>query len=92
MRTNAFFKPAAEHSGQKIALQKPVSAIQVFEEEDGSTRLGLLLQLGPGTPIERCGEGFNKRTVKVRANGHYYFMFLDDLEAEITAKARAQSA
>ena len=92
MTNKAFFKPVAEYSGEKIVLQKPISAIQVFQEEDGSTRLGLLSKLGPGVALERCGNGFNKRTVKVQANGHCYFVFVDDLESQLPAKARAQSA
>lgn len=89
MRLNAFFKPESQPSAEKIALQKPISAIQVFQQEDGTTRLGLLSKLGPGTALERCGEGFNNRTVKVRVDGHYYFVFLDDLESQLTCKARA---
>ena len=91
MTTKAFFKPVSEASGEKIALQKPISAIQVLQEEDGGTRLGLLSKLGPGVVLKRCGDGFNKRTAKVRANGQYYFVFIDDLESQLCAKARAQT-
>ena len=92
MRPNAFFKPLPERSGGKIALYKPISAIQVFEEQDGSTRLGLLSKLGPSVTLERCGDGFNKRTVKVRTNGHFYFVFLDDLESQSRTAVQAQTA
>ena len=92
MRTQAFFKPVSEGRGEKIALQKPISAIQVFQNEDGTTRLGLLSKLGAGVVLERCGEGFNTRTVAVRADGHSYFVFVDDLECQSGAKAHALSA
>ena len=64
----------------KIHLERPISAIQLLEDESGHETLGLLSQLGPGTRLERCGKGFSKATVKVRANGHYFFVFAEDLE------------
>jgi hypothetical protein len=83
-----FFIPSSDTGGQKIPLSKRISAIQLVRKEDGRARLGLLSQLGPGTILEQCGDGFNERTVKVRTNGQVYFVFRQDLEAQ-TAQASA---
>jgi hypothetical protein len=82
VNTGAFFIPGPETHGQKVCLFRPISAIQLARDERGKTKLGLLAQLGPGTIVERCGEGFNERTVKVRVKECCYFVFLQDLEAQ----------
>ena len=71
--------------GERILLSRTISAIQCFEDERGHETLGLLSQIGPGITVERCGAGFNERTVKVRVNGHHYFVFVQDLEAQAKA-------
>jgi hypothetical protein len=81
VRSSPSFKRASGSSGLEIMLQRPISAIQAFHQEDGSTRLGLFSKLGPGITVQRCGEGFNDRTVKVRTNGQCYFVFVEDLVA-----------
>lgn len=72
-----------------LSLEKPICAIQVLFTEKGEQRLGLLAQLGSGTTAEVCGPGFNDRTVRVRANGQIYFVFLQDIEAPETFDACA---
>lgn len=71
----------------KMSLSKTISAIQLVRSEDGFPKLGLLTQLGSGVTVERCGEGFNERTLMVRASGQYYFVFLQDLEQQSRATA-----
>jgi hypothetical protein len=67
----------------RVCLRKYIAAIQAMQEEQAGSRLGILSQLAPGTTVEPVGCGFNDRTVKVRAtNGLYYFIFLQDLEAQ----------
>jgi hypothetical protein len=83
VNASAFFIPSPEIHGQRISLCKPISAIQLVTNESGRAKLGLLSQLGPGTTVERCGDGFNERTAKVRVNGQCYFVFLQDLESQI---------
>jgi hypothetical protein len=39
------------------------------------------MQLPRGATLEVCGDGFNERTVKVRTNNRYYFVFRQDIEA-----------
>ena len=81
MDNSAFFIPDTTVGGETIALSKPISAIQLLRKENGGAKLGLLSQLGPGTRVERCGDGFNERTAKVRANGQCYFVFRQDIES-----------
>jgi hypothetical protein len=85
MDNDVFFRPDPDRHGEKIPLLKPVLAIQLEQKEGGSGKLGTLSRLSSGTIVERCGKGFDERTVKIRANGHYYFVFLQDLEAQATA-------
>jgi hypothetical protein len=85
MDNNVFFRPDPDRDGERIPLLKSVLAIQLEQNESGSGKLGMLSRLGPGMIVERCGMGFDDRTVKVRVNGHYYFVFLQDLEAQTTA-------
>ena len=66
---------------RSLMLERPICAIQLMYTETGEQRLGLLAQLASGTTAEICGPGFNDRTVKVRAHGQSYFVFLQDIEA-----------
>jgi hypothetical protein len=84
MNSDAFFIPDPERHGEKVPLLKSVLAIQLEQNPDGRAKLGLLSRLGPGIVVERCGKGFDDRTVKIRANGHYYFVFLQELESQAT--------
>jgi len=90
--TTGFFLPNTPVVNEKIAILKPISAIQVFENEDGTSRMGLLSQIGPGVVLEPCGKGFNERTAKVRVRGYYYYVFLQDLESQSGGSMRAQCA
>jgi len=82
MNTDAFFIPDTHTFGERIRLSRPISAIQLVPKEGGGAKLGLVAQLGPGTTVERCGDGFNERTTKVRAHDQYYFVFLQDIESQ----------
>ena len=79
--TEAYSIAATSVPERSLLLRKPICAIQLVSTENGDQRLGLLTQLGSGTSAEVCGSGFNERTVKVHANGRYYFVFLQDIEA-----------
>lgn len=85
MNNDAFFIPDTENDGERIFLSKGISAIQLVQKENGRAKLGLLAQLGPGTTVQRCGKGFNERTVKVRVQGEFYFVFRHDLDGNTTA-------
>lgn len=66
--------------GQSSSRRK-VSAIQIVQEADGSSDLGLLTQLDAQSPLEVCGPGFDDRTVKVRSGDSFYYVFREDVEA-----------
>jgi len=80
-----FFSSDADREGEKIPLLKSICALELVPQEHGGAKLGLLLQLGAGITVEVCGDGFDDRTAKVRANGHCYFVFLQDLASQATA-------
>lgn len=83
----ATFIPDAPSKGQTVWLSKSICAPQLEPKEHGNgAKLGLLAQLVPGMELVVCGEGFNERTVKVRANGVYYFVFSQDIRS---SKAKA---
>lgn len=64
---------------RSLLLHKPICAIQLAYGDRGEQKLGLLTQLPSGTSGHVCGPGFNERTVKVRVNGQFYFVFLQDI-------------
>lgn len=66
--------PTVSHS-----LAKNIAAIELVSAESGRPRLGPVLQLPNGSLLDVCGDGFNERTVKIRSNGKYYFVFRSDL-------------
>jgi hypothetical protein len=84
---DAIYIPEPGIGRGKISLTKSISAIQLVRSENGAPKLGLLTQLGPGTTVERCGQGFNERTLMVRTNGEHYFVFLQDLELQAAVAA-----
>jgi hypothetical protein len=65
---------------ESFTLPKNIAAIQLQHTEDGEERLGVISQLPRDAHLRVCGDGFNSRTVKVRCLGHYYFVFLQDIE------------
>jgi hypothetical protein len=79
VNTDSFFLPEPECDGEKVILSRSVCAIQLVKRQSG-TRLGPLTQLHVGTTVEICGEGYNERTLKVRMNGDYFFIFSQDLD------------
>lgn len=66
--------PTLSHS-----LGRNIAAIELVAAENGNPRLGPVLQLPNGSHLDVCGDGFNERTVKIRSNGKYYFVFKADL-------------
>lgn len=49
-------------------------------DSGGNSRLSLLSQLPPGVELVLCGDGFNERTAKVTCHGHFFFVFIQDLQ------------
>jgi hypothetical protein len=68
-------------------LDRRIPAIVLEKSEQGSEgeeNFGLIVHLAEGSDVEICGEGFNSRTIKVRQNGVYYFVFAEDLLSEVS--------
>jgi hypothetical protein len=72
--------------GESCTLLKKIAAIQLVPtgDGDGGARLGTISQLLPGTRLNVCGDGFNERTVKVRCEDGFYFVFWEDIGADGT--------
>ena len=63
-----------------IVLSKDISALAIEADEHRDHRYGLIEHLPNGASVTLIGGGFNDRTVKVRCNDNYYFVFLQDIE------------
>lgn len=71
------------HAVEKIQpLCQEMPAFEIQSAPDGKERLGRLCFLPRGAELENCGDGFNRRTMKVRHKRAFYFVFLRDLEAQ----------
>jgi hypothetical protein len=66
----------------ETTLCKNIAAIQIRPAGNGEEHLGLLSQLPKGAELHICGDGFNSRTVKVEWRGHFYFVFMQDIEIQ----------
>jgi len=73
------YTPKASLSALSHLLLKNISAIELVAGTGGQSRLGPVMQLPNGSMLDVCGDGFNDRTVKIRSNGKYYFVFRSDL-------------
>jgi hypothetical protein len=62
-------------------LPKKVAAMQAFGTGDSTTGSGMFAELPEGAQVDVFGDGFNSRTVKVKWQSQFYFVFLQDIEA-----------
>ncbi len=74
------YAPGAHEASLSHSLARNISAIELIAAESGKPRLGPVLQLPNGSLLDVCGDGFNERTIKIRSNGKYYFVFRSDLD------------
>ena len=65
---------------RSYTLSRTIAGIQLVPGEGKQGRLGNVSQLRPGSLLDCCGDGYDARTVKVRCEGNFYFVFLQDLE------------
>ena len=63
-------------------LSNEIPAMELIPAPNGETRLGPVSRIPEGAELEACGQGFNDRTLKVRCQGKFYFVFLQDLELQ----------
>jgi hypothetical protein len=66
---------------RSYTLSRTIAGIQLVPIDDKNGRLGGVSQLRAGSLLELCGDGYDARTVKVRCDGNFYFVFLQDVEA-----------
>ena len=81
--------PQTRSAEATYRLSKEIPGMQLVPVAGGA-RLGPILRIPKGATIEAFGEGFNERTLKIRYQGSFYFVFLSDLEAPLKAGAAAQ--
>ena len=65
---------------RSYTLSRTIAGIQLVPGENKRGRLGNVLQLRCGSVLDFCGDGYDARTVKVRCEGSFYFVFLQDVE------------
>jgi hypothetical protein len=56
--------------------------MQILPFDEAGARLSPVSRLPRGARIEACGAGYDDQTLKVAYEGHYYLVFLQDLEAQ----------
>ncbi len=67
-------------AGQLYTLPDDTAAIQVLPSGDGIADLGPVSKLPRGAQILPCGRGFDHQTLMVSCHGHFYYLFVRDLE------------
>jgi hypothetical protein len=65
---------------RSYTLSRAIAAIQLVAGEGNKGRLGNVSQLRPGSVLDFFGDGYDARTVKVRCEGSFYFVFLQDVQ------------
>jgi hypothetical protein len=80
MHSDGGFVPNWSFPGPMWTLKKQIAAFQIFQLEDDAPQLGCIVNLPEGAELLPCSEGFNERTLKVRYEGCFYFVFIQDLE------------
>ena len=66
-------------SGYSYTLDSDIPAIQILPSDGGGFGLSPVSKLPQGAEIAPCGNGFDLHTLKVRCQGHYYYVFRRDL-------------
>jgi hypothetical protein len=82
MNEDMIFIPTEPVICGSCILSRKIAAIRLdyrAGQNSEKAKLGSILQLPAGSNLEVCGGGFNSRTVKVRHQNSYYFVFEEDL-------------
>ena len=66
-------------TARTYVLARNIPAIQIVPDGERD-RLGLMTHLPVSAELQAWGGGFDPQTIKVRCNGVFYFVFLQDLE------------
>jgi hypothetical protein len=76
----------------RYTLSEDIYAMQLLPGNGVNAILGPVVKIPKGKELEGCGPGFNERTMKVRCDGFFYFVFLQDLELQRKPAAKAAYA
>ena len=82
IHADVFFIPDCIAVERSVSLCRPITGVQLMPREQGCAGLAFS-ELPEGATVEVCDYGYNERTAKVRANGQYYFVFLQDIDPVI---------
>ena len=63
-------------------LSRDISAMQILPFDEAGARLSPVSKLPRGARIEACGAGYDEHTLKVAYEGHFYLVFLQDLDTQ----------
>jgi hypothetical protein len=66
--------------GHSYTLTNAISAMQILPSAKDEVCLSPVSKLPRGAEITACGAGFDWQTLKVFYQGHFYYVFLRDLE------------
>ena len=80
LNDQALFIPATGYAERICTLAKKIPAILMIPTENGRAKLGNISQIPVGAQVEVFGEGYDNRTIKVRFQAGFYFVFSEDLE------------
>jgi len=80
VNSEALFLPRHCLPRQVKIMRNKICAIQLIPSCENRARLGALTQIPQNAELEICGDGFDERTVKVRWQDSFYFVFRDDIE------------
>lgn len=72
--------PDALSSASSYHLSNGIAVIRLVADESGGIHSAGLSELPEGADVALCGEGFNERTVLVRWQGDFFFVYRQDLE------------
>jgi hypothetical protein len=79
--SQALFSSDCCSATETFTLSRKIAAVQLVPVEAPHGRLGAIVQLPRGAHLDLCGEGYDDRTVKVRWEDNFYFVFLEDLQS-----------
>jgi hypothetical protein len=80
---HAFNKlPGGNIENDTCILSRTIAAIQTSTYPTNASQLGVIVQLPCRTKLTLLGKGFNDRTVKIRSQQAFYFVFLEDLDED----------
>lgn len=66
-----------------VRLSRSISGVQLEPGLDpGRARLGEIKTLPGGATVEICGLGYNEKTIKIRCEDEFFFVFQADLNPE----------